>query len=64
MLASGEQEEGVVRVDGVRKKDYHDYQYMKIEALQKGPGGCLGTELEISLVLDFEVRWLLVFWAN
>ncbi|KAK3881948.1 hypothetical protein Pcinc_013650 [Petrolisthes cinctipes] len=32
------EEEGVVLVDGLRKKDYHDYNYLKIETLQKGPG--------------------------
>ncbi|XP_064087323.1 N-acetylgalactosaminyltransferase 6-like [Macrobrachium nipponense] len=32
------EEKGIVYVDGERKKDYHDYDYLKLEALQKGPG--------------------------
>ncbi|CAL4093544.1 unnamed protein product, partial [Meganyctiphanes norvegica] len=31
-------EEGVVLVNGELKKDYHDYKYLELEALQKGPG--------------------------
>lgn len=31
-------EEGVVLVNGERKKDYHDYKYLEMEALQKGLG--------------------------
>lgn len=35
------QEEGVVLVDGLRKKNYHDYNYMKLETQQRGLGkGC------------------------
>ncbi|XP_071535221.1 N-acetylgalactosaminyltransferase 6-like isoform X2 [Panulirus ornatus] len=32
------EEEGVVMVDGVRKKDYNDHRYLKEEALQTGTG--------------------------
>ncbi|XP_063599413.1 N-acetylgalactosaminyltransferase 6-like [Penaeus indicus] len=33
-----QEEEGVVLVDGVRKKNYHDYNYMKLETQQRGLG--------------------------
>lgn len=31
-------EEGIIMVDGERKKDYHDYGYIKLESLQTGLG--------------------------
>lgn len=47
------EEEGVVVVQGERKKDYHDQDYLRAESKQKGPGE-MGVAASLPASLDRE----------